>query len=957
MSSFLGQLASHLAEKYRVASQKIRVILPTKRSVFFLKKELEKFGDVELLNHIDAQSVEEFISSVTTIKLADQVTLLFTLYNSYKKFEPQVKFDRFMTWAPVLLEDFDRIDLNNVDSDHLFEYLTEAKALERWEQQMPPGKTLHKKETGLHYFSLFERIRQVYKDFTLQLRELGIGYRGMAYRELASNANELLIENKEHDLLVFAGFNAFTESEHILIQRLVKEGKCEVLWDTDRYYMELNKEVEAGDYLRRYKTNQTFGTAWNWMGEELARGEKNVNIYGVPNAVLQAKLAGQLYQQAELLNPNTKTAIVLADENLLLPVLCSLPEEVTDFNVTMGLSLRHSLLYSLVEEVFELHHQGVERLKIDGSIRFSVRSVQRLLNHTYVRQYISLTNVSTEKDIVETILEDQTGRLFFTPQELQELSKDVVLFKTFFTPWQKENSNQIIEAFSTISTALKERFQNNSKHSETAYFNLFEDLLAQFKATLSKHTEAIGSTTFKTFLMEMLRQTKIPFGGEQTSNLQIVGMLETRALDFDRLIILSLNEGVLPKNRQNDSLIPIDIAVEVGIPVFRQQESIMSYHFYRLLQRCKEIHLLYTNTENAPGGAEKSRFIRQLEFEWPRINPNVTIQNVAVSFPPSLPLSRVDWIVKDDIILAKIKQYLTERAIYPTHLNTLINDPMEFYLRYIARVQVESELEEDLGMDKVGSWLHQTLETLDQQYFLQDKVPSQEQIKAYLRQCFTKEFGQYNTEVGLNRLYYMIGEQQLLAFLEHQINEVHDRKPIAAEKELRASIPLEINGEIIEVQLAGKIDRIELVESTKLLIIDYKTGSVTMPTWSKLTDEERDLEIVRGKDFKVGYARQLWFYELLMYLTMQSSQGLVIGGKTYTLQNASVEAAFYSFRKPTELIESTYKLSAVPEEFLAKSKELLTQILTDLLDKDIPFVRSPDADEKRSGVYEGLVTF
>jgi hypothetical protein len=382
----------------------------------------------------------------------------------------------------------------------------------------------------------------------------------------------------------------------------------------------------------------------------------------------------------------------------------------------------------------------------------------------------------------------------------------------------------------------------------------------------------------------------------------------------------------------------------------------MSYHFYRLLQRCKEIHLLYANTENAPGGPEKSRFIRQLEFEWPRINPHVVIKNIAVNFPTSTPLPRVDWIVKDEVILTKIKEYLTERAIYPTHLNTLINDPMEFYLRYIARVQIETEADEDLGMDKIGSWLHQTLETLDQHYFLQNRVPTQEQIKDQLKQSFTDAFGQYNTEFGLNRLYYLIGEQQLMAFLDHQIKEVKDRTPIAAEMELHAVFPLELHGEVIPIQLAGKIDRIELVNSTKLLIIDYKTGSVTMPSWSRKSEEEKDLEIIKGKDFKVGYARQLWFYELLMYLTMQSEEGLTIGGRTYTLDNSTVEAAFYSFRRPTELIESTYKIAPVAKEFMDKSRLILTAILTDLLDKDIPFVRSPDADEKRSGVYEGLVT-
>lgn len=956
MSSFLGQLADYLIEKHNTSSIRIRVILPTKRSVFFLKKELSRI-DALSLKSIDAQSIEEFISSTTTIELADQVNLLFTLYQTYKEVEPSTDFDRFMGWAPVMLEDFDRIDLHNIDSDYLFDYLTESKALERWELQLPPGKTLHKKDTGLHYFTLFEKIRQVYKAFKIRLAEQGKGYRGMAYRELSDRTQELLIDSGEHDLICFAGFNAFTESERLMIRKLVKYGKGEVIWDTDHYYMELNREVEAGEYLRNYRTNNVFGKAWNWMGDDLVSAEKSVKIYGVPNAVLQAKLAGQIYQQSELKHPGVKTAIVLADENLLLPVLCSLPAEVTDFNVTMGLSLRHSLLYSLVEEIFELHQQAVDRTYKEGGIKYGNRSVARLLNHTYVRQYLGLSNLTTEREIADKVLEGANENLFFTPSELLHIVGDVKLFQLFFKPWQKGNSNSIIEVFADIGSLFRERFSNNGKFSELVYFDLFDELLKEFRLTLSHHTETISSYTFRTFLMEMLRQKKIPFGGDQSSDLQIVGMLETRALDFDRIIILSLNEGVLPKNRQNDSLIPIDIATEVGIPVFRQQEAIMSYHFYRLLQRCNDIHLIYTNTENAPGGAEKSRFIRQLEFEWPQYNPHVKLENITVNFPESEVVERIDYISKDEIVLAKIKEYLTKRGVYPTHLNTLINDPMEFYLRYIARVKVEDEMADELGMDKIGLWLHATLEALDQKFFLFGETPGDDDIKGQLSDSFTEAFGQYNVEFGLNRLYYLIGEQQIMAFLKHQIDHVTDRKTIAAEQLLDVVFPININGEELPIKLAGKIDRIECTNEGKLLIIDYKTGSVNMPGWSRKSPEEMDNEIMKSNDFKVGYARQLWFYQLLMCLKMQSEKGLRLGNKLYDQNEFGVEAAFYSFRRPTELIGNPYPISDDPEVFLDKSKELLSGILSDLLNKDIPFVRSANADERRSGVYEGLVSY
>src|SRR5690606_20645706 len=185
-------------------------------------------------------------------------------------------------------------------------------------------------------------------------------------------------------------------------------------------------------------------------------------------------------------------------------------------------------------------------------------------------------------------------------------------------------------------------------------------------------------------------------------------------------------------------------------------------------------------------------------------NPNIRIENVAIAFPVSAPLKRVDWIEKNEDMMVKIRKYLTERGVYPTHLNTLINDPMEFYLRYIARIKVEDEMDDELGMDKIGLWLHATLETLDQEFFLQGKTPSEDQMKAQLRKSFTDAFGQYNTEFGLNRLYYLIGEQQIMAFLTHQISEVKDRTAIAAEQELDYHLPLTIHGETLDIRLAGK---------------------------------------------------------------------------------------------------------------------------------------------------------
>jgi hypothetical protein len=960
--SFLNLVAKTILENH-ASLDRIQIVVPTRRAAFFL---IEAFAEETTIPMISPSvlAVDDFIESLSTLQIEDPVHLLFELYETFREIDPGVQFERFMGWASVLLNDLDRIDQYLVNTDFLFEYLSEARAITRWQGALPEGKTLNQAGGSRQYFSLFENIRKVYNTFRDRLAQKGKAYRGMAYRQVAESVNDQPPRRQEYEKIYFAGFNAFTESERVIVTSLVKAEKAEIFWDSDRYYMSENTGVEAGRSLRSYRKSRQFGE-WKWDFDYLLKDQKEVTVYGVPNATLQTKVAGQLYRQMREIDAEIPTAIVLADENLLLPMLYSLDDGVEDLNVTMGLSMRNSLLYTLVDGIFELQQHVVEFRGKEGKLirvpKFNHKSIDKILNHPFIRhyEYVALAPTPDGQTIIQRTLREITeaNRVFLSSEELIHLGDAHPLFRILFTHWPKNNARLIIQSFYELVELLREVYKDYKNALETEYLYLFYTLLKQFEQTIDERSDLITFRTLRSFMFELIRQTKIPFSGEPVSYLQIMGMLETRALDFERVIILSLNEGMLPQSKRQNSLIPFDAAQAVGLPTHAHQEAVMSYHFYRLLQRASEVHLLYTNTNDAPGGGEKSRFIRQLEFELASYNPGIKISNRTVVFETSQQKELEEVVRKDEAMLQLVRNYLAGKGIYPTHLNEFIRCSMQFYLKHIVGVEEREEVEEELGMDKIGTWLHASLERLDIEYFLQNTDPTEDTIRQVLREEFDRLFKGYVTDLGLNRVYYQVGEQQILTFLKYQMGLKPRRKILAAEQPLRTQINLVIQGSHTPVRIGGKIDRIELGEEGILYVMDYKTGSVEITGKQKLADPLLREEVIRADpDRKMGYVRQLWMYEYLVYRKMLDEQGLKLGDIVYDFGKYAVKSGFYSFRDPLNPISNPMELTEElnPLDFIAKSEVILTDILNVMLDPDVPFAKTDDLNTCKYCDFVGI---
>jgi RecB family exonuclease len=973
MTPFLRQVAQHLLANHGTAVDKVLIVVPTRRAAFFAKQELANCISTPMISP-SSKAIDDFVADSCQLQIIDSVSLLFDLYETFQQVNGAIDFDRFLGWASVLLSDFDKIDLYRVDPDYLFDYLSEANSYERWGEGLPTGRSFQE-TTGMdRYFTFFAVIRKVYTLLREKLLAKGKAYRGMAYRVVSDDTDQLLESVEQYSKIYFAGFNAFTESEKKIVSVLVDAGKAEVLWDADRYYMNANPEVEAGASMREYRKTGVFGD-WKWMDDALLTQAKKITVYSVPNATLQTKVAGQIYKDMrgggdlegsdrDLSDSDTvPAAIVLGDENLLLPMLYSLDEGVTDFNVTMGLSLRSSMLYTLIDSVFELQQNVAEFQNKEGKVikipKFNHKSITKVLNHPFIRQYEqSVMRMEEQPSLIYTTLRRITeeNRVFLTSDELLEMGENNELFRVLFTRWSRSDSSQILQTFFDLIDLLRSVYREYKNAIETEFLYLFYTLLQQFGKTLDEREERLSIRTLRSFMFELIRQTRIPFSGEPVSNLQVLGMLETRALDFERLIVLSVNEGIIPQAKRQNSLIPFDIAKEVGLPTHQHQEAVMSYHFYRLLQRADDIHLLYVSTNDAPGGGEKSRFIQQLQFELTQYNPAIQVVNKVVVLESGVVEAADEAIYKDEAMLTEIRRHLVTKGLYPTHLNQFIRCSMQFYLKHIVGVEEKEEMEEELGMDKIGSWIHKSLEELDIRYFLKGTDPEESDIKAVLLEVFEQDFAGYVTDIGLNRIYYQIGEQQVLAFFKHQMSQPVRRKALATEQSLRADLIVETStqGEVPLV-MGGKIDRVELSEEeSTLYVMDYKTGSVAFSSKAKL--ENKEALLLEDVDIKAGYIRQLWLYQYLIYKKILKESGWKLKGNVYDSLHYRVQAGFYSFREPTAEFPNPIRLveSGNPMEFVQESERLLGIIIGRLLDPATPFVKTDDLEICRYCDYRGI---
>jgi PD-(D/E)XK nuclease superfamily len=962
LNHFLPRCAKYIYENHKKPDlADICVILPTRRAVFFFKKALARQSDGPFIApHILA--VEDFILETTNMQLLEPIDLIFELFNAFKEVDNNAKFELFMTWAPTLLKDFEGIDQYLVDAKQLFSYMTEAKAIERWgtyNSKNPLNETSVNK-----YFELFKTLFEVYTKFNQSLKLIGKAYRGSAYRHLAENVDTLLIDNPKYSKYYFLGFNALSVSENKIIKTLFDAKLAETLWDSDDYYMKgVAKGQLAGKFLKKIKSDANFGSVWNWQDNNLAISTKNIKIIGVQNASQQPMIANHyLNEWFETDNENNNAAVILADENLLPTLLTHIPKSVGEYNVTMGVSMKTSPIFSLIEAIFEL--QRFTKKEPNTKPKFNSRLAIKILNHSFIRQWAAKNDFNTN-EIIDKIT--ASNNLFLAESEIVSYFENDIISQLLFINW---NDSTIIalQQFNNISSFLQKLFTETNNQIDAEFLFHFYKILNRLEVIVESNLQNINIAGLKNMLFELVKQTKVPFEGQPISPLQIMGMLETRTLDFDKIIILSVNENFLPAGKKSTSLIPFDALKLHDMPTYGHQDAVMAYHFFRLLQHAKEVVLTYVLPKASYGGNEKSRFIMQIEKELARINPNITIEKPTIKYENTEKLvdTKDFEITKSSAIIAQIKAELGAKGLYATPINEYVSCSMQYYFKRIAKIDEQKQIDEIIGADKFGNWIHKTLENIDLEILREndgvlDKATLKDiktNLKTRLLNDFKSIYGNLSLDQGMNLISLNIALKILEGYFANEIEKGEfPQEILAIEKSLYTVVEIAVDDEIIKVKIGGKIDKIDKIGSL-IRVIDYKTGKVE-PNKLKFNIkniEENVANFFANKNY--DKLRQLWLYRYLLLKNIGNET--VFGGKISdkNLTECDIETGIYSFRNnKAGFMEGFKSFNSMPDsnaDFITKSEELITELVLDLLNEAIPFKMTDDLKTCEFCNYRGI---
>ena len=894
MKKFIEKVVEELTRN-DAGFSKTTIILPGNRPKLFFKKEFQK----QIKNRILPRflSIDEFITQISGLEPVSQIKLWFSAYESYRKItdEPN-EFDVFLNWIQALLKDFDDINSALVNPREIFDYLVSAERIKKWGQEnleIGSGQMMGK------HLSFWKMAKDLFFQLNEDLLNQNLGYRGLIYRQAVNKLPDYIGQTSEE--FVFAGLNALSNAERKIVFELQDSGKARCYWDSDQYYL-AGTEQEAGIFLRQYRESSK---EWNWEFDAFSK-EKSIRVTGVGKRVGQAKyLHGLLSEIPE--NEISETAVVLADETLLPPVLSSIPGQINRINITMGFPLNKSSMAYFFRSVFELQ---MNREKLGKGSAYYFKNVIQVLNNTIFKE-----NHGRSRKLSHQI---RVGNMIFTkPEFLQNQLEQSIYTPLFEVPDSPESFVK------NIGKWIEEQMRNpetETSEIDREYLYRFGELFAQLESELARYFQFVQDfQSLNLFYNRLLQNESLSFVGEPLEGLQILGLLETRLLDFKNVIITSVNDGTLPPGRIENSFIPYDIRREMGMSTYNENDAVFAYHFYRLLQRAEKINLLYNLEADGLDSGEKSRFIRQLEIESPH-----QVKNEIASAEFIFPEQKSIEIPKTKSVVEALSGW-AEKGVSPSSLSSYIRNPVLFYEQKILGVKEFEEAEEIVGARVMGNIIHNTLEELYQPFLgkilvWEDFDELFEKLDGVFEKHFQNEYKNIDFQRGKNYLIYQIAH----SFVE---NVLKNDKDLAAKSELvihrleqELSADFEL-GNHRKVKLNGKIDRIDSVNGTKR-IIDYKTGGV----------REEKLKLTSGKLEKVftetdfDKAFQLLIYAHLFFANYE---------------NQSVQFGIYPLKFPKKgvFILNFDQNSEFTDEIVKLTENNLRGLIEEILDPEIPFIQ------------------
>ena len=925
MNPFLKQVASHYYAQGGLG-EKI-FIFPNRRSLAFFRKHLCDLvaGEGKTLLAPRLTTIGDFFSTMSGVSTSDRISLLLELYEVYRKLNPKAEsLDDFIYWGDVILSDFDDVDKYRVDARSLFRNIADLQAIKDTyeyvdeKQKEAIDKLVSNFENVTHsdnprrnvkenFKQIWDILYPLYDGFRTTLSEKNMAYEGKIYRDLADKLDStpvvtLLAEAYPGvEKCVFVGLNALNNCEKALLSKLRDANKGEFCWDFAGPFIADDSNVCS---LFRKENLAMFPPSFT---PEAGDSVPNVHIYKVPSASGQARVLPGILEKVPAAERGVDFAVVLADETMLLPVLGSLPHMDDGVNVTMGYPMRSSEWCSLMREVLAM--QMHLRFK-GGEWYFYHKSLHDIVSSGIVGALLTPEEKQTVKDILKTAK-------YYVPQS--DIAKGPVL-SVIFEPVIKDPSSTDVsqtEALSTYLLKVCTSLASLLRESEVPNNILQLDFAKRYYQAVTRLRDlslAIQPRTWAHLLEQIISGISIPFEGEPLGGLQVMGPLETRALDFKHIVILNANEGTFPHISAGSSFIPSEIRMAFGLPTYLRQDAVWAYYFYRMITRAENVWLLYDSRTEGLNTGEESRFAKQLRYLYP---DHCHLEEAVASADISQSAEEAE-IQKTDEDIERIKNI----SFSASSLQKYFACPAQFYYRYVKGLKPEGEVKETLDSGMEGTVCHEVLKEI---YSKGDSVITAEYLKGWLkRRDDIKSLVLEHIGKQLNSI--EIGGQDLVTsdILVRFITKVIESDI----KQIGESGPIKIHGleQPMEVEICGHrffgiIDRFDSLRPGMIRVVDYKTGR----------DKQNVLEMSAAPktfDSDNKTALQFFIYDK-MIASNEKYAGKPIHNSMYALSSFFTEDV---------------KVLPYDEGFAAGVEELIRTKFEEMEDKSVPFRRSGDDD-------------
>lgn len=922
----IDNLARKILDDYTQLEELV-VILPSERAIKYLGNALFKLNNGPLIAP-EMLTIDRWIKSQFN-EIIDPTRLLLVLFESYLKTEEGKgqSFESFLTWGSILLSDFNDLDRYMIDQKQIFKNLKSIKELESW--QIDEEKY---SESQLKFMAFWEQIPKLHTQLMVELTKRSQITLSQAYRKLAEETSTLVPTGKNY---IFAGFNALSKAELQIIKNLMKRGTTEFIIDADVYYLE-NEQHEAGSFLRNDLSYLDIKQA-DFIQNSIQHSPIEFTVIECAQHTGQIKVAATELAKlsaAEL----DETLVLLADETLIHSLVKNIPANVGKANITLGLPLQQTPVKSWVDLLFTIQ----ENKKRFRTKAIYFKDFQRILNHVFCLACLP----EEEKKRLSSIEQDsiRKNKVFQSIARLNLPPKAKELFELITDDWS-EDWHIALGKIRQLNALFTVDFQQIHEFEKTA-IQVFDQAMRGFESLLKEGIPSMELRSFKLLLNQHWSSATIAFHGNPTNGLQIMGLLETRMIDFKNLIILGLNEGKLPNNNPVRTLIPMDLRAAFKLPSTREKQGLFAQHFYRLLHHAEKVLATYTAAAEQIGSNEASRYLMQIEMELCKVNPAIQWKKsyYHIPFTEKVALNTTQ-IQKTPEVLNRIHDFL-EKPLSASALNKYMLCPLDYYYRYLVEFGEDKEVEEEIENHTFGSIIHTTLEDLFKPFAQRDKQgafvqpappPVREKdvirmldtFKKYLYKGFLDHFDQDESlfKTGKNRLSYEMAVeitknvlQKELAFIQ-SLSEPLYIEQIEAEMHTEMMIPFG-DGEK-KVRFKGYIDRIDRI-GNRYRVIDYKTGKVK---------KEDVVYQTSNKGLIPSFLKCKHAFQLSLYCLFFKDQYGVLPD----------EAKITSLINLKEDFNLTFKNGEL-SDMVPVLHELLSEILVHLFDANQPFEHNPNAD-------------